>query len=132
VRRWNDLLVRNPLDVAVLLYEGEEVRGAQQDRTLDVSVLVPACAELQVPVSCVEAGRWDASRGDEAMLAAPHAAFPALRRAKSRAAQAAGRASQPEVWSVVGEKAARHGARSATGALRDVFDAREQVLAQFA
>ena len=25
----NDLLVRNPLDVAVLLYEGEEVRGAQ-------------------------------------------------------------------------------------------------------
>src|SRR3954462_8228887 len=55
----NDLLVDNPLDVAVLLYEGEEVQGAQQDRTLDVSVLVPARSRLEVPVSCVEAGRWD-------------------------------------------------------------------------
>ena len=40
----NDLMAVNPLDVAVLFYEGEEVRGAQQDRTLDVSVLVAAGA----------------------------------------------------------------------------------------
>jgi hypothetical protein len=127
----NDLLVRNPLEVALLLYEGEEVRGAQQDRTLDVSVLVPAGAELQVPVSCVEAGRWESSRGAEALQAAPQAAFPALRRAKSRAAAAAGRAEQHEVWSLVGEKAMLHGAASETGALRDVFTAREEVLRQF-
>ena len=42
----NDVLVDNPLDVAVLLYEGEEVQGAQQDRTLDVSVLVAARSRL--------------------------------------------------------------------------------------
>lgn len=29
----NDLLVLNPTDDAVLLYEGEEVLGAQQNRT---------------------------------------------------------------------------------------------------
>ena len=55
----NDLVVHNPLDVPVLLYEGEEVLGAQQNRTFDVSVLVAARSVLQVPVSCVEAGRWD-------------------------------------------------------------------------
>ena len=34
----NDLVVVNPTAVAVLLYEGEEVLGAQQNRTFDVSV----------------------------------------------------------------------------------------------
>jgi ARG/rhodanese/phosphatase superfamily protein len=124
----NDLLVVNPLDVAVLLYEGEEVRGAQQDRTLDVSVLVAAGAELPVPVSCVEAGRWDAGRRTEPFAPAPQAAFPELRRAKSRSARATGRAQQHEVWAMVGEKAVRHGARSDTGALQDVFAARREAV----
>lgn len=61
----NDLIVLNPTDVAVLLYEGEEVLGAQQNRTFDVSVLVGPRTQLQVPVSCVEAGRWDGRRGAE-------------------------------------------------------------------
>src|SRR5215218_10973887 len=58
----NDLLVSNALDVPVLLYEGEEVLGAQQNRTFDVSALVAPRSALRVPVSCVEAGRWDGSR----------------------------------------------------------------------
>src|SRR3954463_13209652 len=113
----NDVLADNPLDVPVLLYEGEEVQGAQQDRTLDVSVLVAARSRLQVPVSCVEAGRWDGDRGIEELRAAPQTAFPELRRAKSRAARlsAVGRAEQQEVWRLVDEKAERHDAASATG-----------------
>src|ERR1700735_5009437 len=61
----NDLVVHNPLDVQVLLYEGEEVLGDQQNRTFDVSALVAARSVLQVPVSCVEAGRWDGGRHSE-------------------------------------------------------------------
>jgi hypothetical protein len=53
----NDLVVYNPTELPVLLFEGEEVLGAQQNRTLDVTVLVPARSTLRVPVSCVEAGR---------------------------------------------------------------------------
>src|SRR3954469_12058037 len=49
----NDLLVLNPTPTPVLLYEGEEVLGAQQNRTFALSVLVPAGAQLRVPVSCV-------------------------------------------------------------------------------
>jgi hypothetical protein len=44
----NDLAVNNPLGVPVLLYEGEELLGAQQNRTVDVSVLVAAASVLQV------------------------------------------------------------------------------------
>jgi hypothetical protein len=57
----NDLVVLNPTDRAVLLYEGEEVLGAQQNRMFDVSVLVGARTELQVPVSCVETGAGTAA-----------------------------------------------------------------------
>src|SRR4051794_28805881 len=44
----NDLVFTNPLDVPVLLYEGEEVLGAQQNRTFDTSILVAAGTKLQV------------------------------------------------------------------------------------
>lgn len=45
-----------------LLVEGETVRGGLQQRTLNVSVLVPAGTRLDIPVSCVEAGRWNGGR----------------------------------------------------------------------
>jgi hypothetical protein len=126
----NDVIVHNPLDVGVLLYEGEEIQGAQQDRTLDRSVLIPPASRLQVPVSCVEHGRWDGDRHGEAFTPAPQTAFPELRRAKSRAARASGvgRAEQGEVWRLVGEKADRHGVSSATGAMRDVFETRRSAV----
>jgi hypothetical protein len=41
------------------LVEGETVTGGQQNRVLNVSVLVPGGATINVPVSCVEAGRWN-------------------------------------------------------------------------
>src|SRR4051812_43434779 len=113
----NDVLVDNPLDVVVLLYEGEEVQGAQQDRTLDVSVLVAARSRLQVPVSCVEAGRWDGDGAVEELRPAPQCAFPELRRAKSRAARlsTAGRAEQQEGWQLVDDQAEGHDAVAAAG-----------------
>lgn len=132
----NDLTVVNPLDVPVLLYDGEEVLGAQQNRTMDVSVLVPAGAKLDVPVSCVEAGRWDGSRHGEAFSPAPQAAYPELRRAKARrvresvAAGLAVRASQGEVWDAVAEKHFRLGTASSTGAMDDIFEGHRDRLAE--
>jgi hypothetical protein len=130
----NDLVVHNPLEVPVLLYEGEEVLGAQQNRTLDVSVLVAPRSELTVPVSCVEAGRWDATRSAEEFAPSPQTANPRLRRMKNeqaRATQASGlegRANQGEVWREVAETADRHGVASGTGAMHDVFERRREQL----
>ena len=133
----NDLLVINPGDTSVLLYEGEEVLGAQQNRTFDVSVLVAAGAQLRVPVSCVEAGRWDGSRHGELFAPAPQTAYPALRRMKNRAAHAnvaAGmqpRAMQGEVWDEVASKSARMDVASATGAMHDMYDDSRNRLDEF-
>jgi hypothetical protein len=130
----SDLAVHNPLDVPVLLYEGEEVLGAQQNRTFDVSALVAANSVLRVPVSCVEAGRWDGGRHNEAFVPAPQTANPRLRRMKNtqaRASLAAGlepRAVQGEVWREVAETAGRHGVSSRTGAMHDVFERRREQL----
>src|SRR4051794_7421890 len=45
-----ELLVDNQLDEDVLLYDGEELAGAMQDRILNVSVLVAAKSTLSIPV----------------------------------------------------------------------------------
>jgi ARG/rhodanese/phosphatase superfamily protein len=129
----NDLIVVNPTELPVLLYEGEEVLGAQQNRTFDVSVLV-AGTSVRVPVSCVEQGRWDHRRHGESFAPAPQAAHPELRRLKNarvRSRLAAGeepRAAQLEVWAEVAAKSARHGVASRTRALHDVFEDRRELL----
>jgi hypothetical protein len=53
-----NLTVENKGDKRALFLEGEELRGAKQNRILNTSVLVSAQAKLTLPVSCVEHGRW--------------------------------------------------------------------------
>ncbi|MGA1748308.1 MAG: ARPP-1 family domain-containing protein, partial [Ilumatobacteraceae bacterium] len=45
------LVVTNPNGVPVLITEGETLNGGWQNRVVNVSVLVPAAAELDIPVS---------------------------------------------------------------------------------
>ena len=83
----NDLTVGNDCARPVLLYEGEEILGAQQNRVLDVSVLVAANAKTRIPVSCVERGRWDGRRHRERFRPSPQAADPRMRRLKNKRAR---------------------------------------------
>ena len=76
-----ELAVINPLDESVLLYDGEELVGAKQNRILNVSVLVGAGAKLPIPVSCVEQGRWNRSSVD--FDSATHISHAHLRRRKA-------------------------------------------------
>jgi hypothetical protein len=133
-----DLLIQNPTDQPLLVYEGEEVLGAQQNRTFDVSVLVAVGAAVMAPVSCVERGRWDYGRAAEPFQPAPQTADPAMRRAKRLAANSragAGlesRADQGEVWSMVDSRLAAEGVASASSAMSDVYDARRSSLDEIA
>jgi len=124
-----ELEARNPLDANVLLYDGEELLGAKQNRILNVTVLAAAHAETRIPVSCVEEGRW--SSRSAAFATSPSHAYPELRRVKAQrlsAAPLARGAAQGAVWDEVRGKAARLGVQSPTGAQRDIFAAREHVL----
>ncbi len=119
-----ELLVENPTGDNVLLYDGEELVGAKQNRILNVSVLVGAGAKLPIPVSCVEQGRW--SRRSDSFVAAPHVSHAHLRRrkAESLAAQPLARGlAQGDVWDEVREKQSRMGVLSRTAANRDTFEA---------
>jgi hypothetical protein len=42
----------------VLILDGEELVGAKQNRIVNTTILVAAGAEIVIPVSCVEQGRW--------------------------------------------------------------------------
>lgn len=126
-----ELLVENPLTRDVLLYDGEELVGAKQNRILNVSVLVAAGAKLPIPVSCVEEGRWHAQSA--AFGAAPHAAHPRLRRRKAEALHAeplARGVAQADVWDEVALTADRLTVASPTRANADAFRAHSPSLAQ--
>ncbi len=121
-----ELAVTNPTDADVLLYDGEELLGAKQNRILNITVLVAARSTTPIPVSCVEEGRW--SRRSSTFASAPHAAHPELRRRKAYllAAEPLARGiAQSEVWDEVRAKSARMGVHSPTGAQADVFRSRE-------
>jgi hypothetical protein len=51
------LSVTNKSERMTFLTAGEQLVGAKQNRVLNVSIMVPSTT-LQIPVSCVEAGRW--------------------------------------------------------------------------
>jgi hypothetical protein len=128
--RVDTLEVHNPTDFAVLLYEGEQLLGAQQDRSIDLSILVAPHSRTAIPVSCVERRRWDQTRHAEPMRPAAHAPDPALRRLKRQAANratAGGRAAkadQAQVWHAVDERLAGHDVVSGSAALGDVYAGR--------
>jgi hypothetical protein len=124
-----ELLAFNPLDTPVLLYDGEELLGAKQNRILNVTVLVAGKSEIRIPVSCVEQGRWHAR--SVSFEPARHAAYPDLRRRKAARLSAeplARGAAQAAVWDEVAAKAGRHGVHSPTGAAADIYHGRESAL----
>ena len=105
------LLLENPLAERVLLYPGEEIAGAKQNRVLQVAVLVEAGVSLKIPVHCVERGRW--AYRSRSFAPAPRAAYPSLRRAQ--------RAGQTAVWSEVAAKSARLRSFSPTEAAEQLY-----------
>ena len=124
-----ELVVSNPTDARVLLYDGQELVGAKQDRILNVTVLVEAGAKLEIPVTCIEQGRW--RRVSAAFAAGDHVSHSHLRRIKAQAlaAQPLERGlAQVDVWREVQAKQTRMGVESPTATNRDTFAAHRDAL----
>jgi hypothetical protein len=130
-----NLLVENKGDLRVLFLEGEELVGAKQNRILNTSVLVAAHSKLEIPVSCVEQGRWGyksrhfGSSGSHS----PSKLRRALKSSVSRSVkEKRGHASdQGEVWREVALLQASHGVASGTSAMSDTFDTYRDQLTEY-
>ncbi len=121
-----DLLFESRADLPVLIVDGEELVGAKQNRTINLSVLVPPMSKTLIPVSCVEAGRWryeshDFQVSERAHFARGRAAKVAsvsdsMRHTGSR------RSDQGRVWSDISYAAQTLSAPSPTQAMGAIFD----------
>jgi hypothetical protein len=124
--RVQTLRVTNGGNRPVLLIDGEELIGAKQNRVLNTTVLVAARSRLDIPVSCVEQGRWayrarHFSSSDASLYASVRAKKAARISASLRSAgQHLG--DQGQIWEDVASKAAKYRVESPTGAMRDVYD----------
>lgn len=130
-----ELRVVNRAHQPVLIVDGEELVGAKQNRVVNLTILVPAHAELTIPVSCVEAGRWRVR--SRAFSSSAHTQF-ASGRAKRMARVSHSMlhrgeflSNQAEVWSDIAEKSARLGAASPTSAMEAIYEAHAQSLDRF-
>lgn len=121
-----ELLVENTGDCRVLFLEGEELRGAKQNRVLNTSILVTAKSRIKVPVSCVEQGRWrhTSKHFSSAQTRSPHSLHYQLKSSVSNSLkrQAGHRSDQRAVWQEVEKKQAAFGFSSPTAALADTYD----------
>lgn len=120
-----ELVVDNKSGQRVLFLEGEELRGAKQNRVLNLTVVVPAQSRLTIPVSCVEQGRW---RRTSSFFAASKTVSPLRVRLtlKSSVLQAlkekrGHRSDQGKVWDEVRKQQAALDVSSSTFALADTY-----------
>lgn len=128
------LLAFNQSDKMILLMDGEELVGAKQNRILNTTVLLPANSKTQIPVSCVEQGRWHQV---SSAFSSGHHSPSSLRAMKSRDVsrnlKACGIAAsdQGAVWDAVARNSAELCASSPTGALHDVYEQRQDLFAAY-
>jgi hypothetical protein len=121
------LTAKNPTPLPYVLLEGTIVDGGWQHRVLVHSVLVGANAQLDLPVRCVEQGRWN---GDTAQRLHRRRAPLGVRgathgvRRPTEDSRVAGRVDQGDVWSRVSHYEQTYGA-SGTHSLVEVLDQAE-------
>jgi len=134
-----ELRVVNKGDARILVLDGEELRGAKQNRVLSTTILIDKYSTLVVPVSCTEQGRWAyASREFAAseILAERQVRYAMKSSVHAAVSSGAGvHADQGAVWSEVEALHGRQGTHSRTSAMRDAYEAKkgdlDRVLAAF-
>lgn len=127
-----ELFFENKGDDPILLVDGEILIGAKQNRVLNLTILVRPKSRITIPVSCVEQGRWSASRAN--FTSADHAMFAAAKARKAEHVSASMRASgrrtsnQSAVWQDISERLHKVGAPSPTQAMSAAFEHRREHL----
>ena len=130
-----NLLVTNHGDSKVLFLEGEELRGAKQNRVLNTSVLVSAHSKTTIPVSCVEQGRWR-YRSHQFVSGKSHSSSKLrhyLKQSVSNSLKSGGghASDQMAVWGEVTRQMTSLGSSSETRAMADTYETHRERLEEF-
>lgn len=121
-----DLLVENPSKQCVLLLDGEELRGAKQNRIINTTLLLAPQSRTTIPVSCTESGRW--SYDTPTFSSAKTVMSVKARRKKTRSVseslkeKALFHSDQGEVWQEVDELNSKVGSQSPTRAMAAAYE----------
>ena len=122
------LEARSSSQVPVLLVEGEILTGLKQNRVLNTTILVPPRTTLEVPVACVEAGRWHRATGKakraDYSLSAKLRAFKKPSEVQRARSTGHFMADQEMVWQGVAQTLGSHGVSSPTFAYSEIEKAR--------
>ncbi len=145
-----ELMAVSTADRPVVLVGGEQVIGGLQNRVLNTTILLAPHVELQIPVTCVEAGRWhdtpdafqeDASAGPAGSaplrptrrsFSSDEAAYAQLRKMHSKTVTQSlstgggYRSDQGAVWDEVAERMSATRSYSSSGAMQALYKTPER------
>lgn len=126
----NTIFVVNHSEKLVFMMDGDILAGAKQNRVVNTSILLAPHSKTEIPVSCVEAGRWRYS--SNSFMPTEYKAPSSLRADKDRQIRMSlktGRgftADQGQVWDNVAQMQERHHVQSMTSSLSDVYSQKEK------
>jgi len=127
-------------DRPVVIFAGDTIVGGKQNRVINISVWLSAGKVTELPVTCLEHGRWDPGlaarfgagrKADYALRSMVNFQVSEQRRrvhefaAPGAPAAHAFAADQGAVWAEIGRREARAGRRSGTAALHELWAAEE-------
>lgn len=127
-----ELKVINEAEIPVLILDGEELVGAKQNRIVNTSILLKEKSETIIPVSCVEEGRWSykSDHFQDSDAIASYRVRNVKSASVSRSIERNGHYSsdQSAVWDEVHQLSSKMEVCSPTGAMRDVYEAKNKDL----
>ena len=147
-----ELLATSTAEVPVVLVGGEQVVGGLQNRVLNTTILIAALSTLQIPVTCVEAGRWheertsdgaptgsgpaeempDAGHAARRAFTSDEAAYATLRKLHAKSVTGSlssgggHQSDQGAVWGEVAHRMAFTGSYSPSGAMHTLYKTPER------
>lgn len=130
-----ELKVVNSADLPVMILDGEELLGAKQNRVLNLTVLVPAHSTINVPVSCVESGRWRYTSASlspsKQMQYAEGRASKAAQVSDSFISSGARTSQQGQIWADIARKFEKLGTSSSSDSMADMYTAHSKRIEEY-
>jgi hypothetical protein len=124
----NTIVIRNRSGDRVFIMDGEEVVGAKQNRVLNSSLMIGPKQIAEVPVSCVEQGRWASvsddfkPAGTQLFARARQVNTPAVSENLAARPTAGAQGDQMRIWDEVAAKRANLSMAKPSGPMHEAYE----------